>query len=520
MINAKQFIESFYKIRTKDGLLVPIKFNNAQNKLYEIIKENYGKKPGRYIILKARQLGISTFTEALLTFFTTMQFNTDSIIIAHDNTSSSNIYNMAKLFIQELPDELRPKQKYNNSKMLTFDSDDGNGLKSSLRVGVANDSTRGSTYRYAHLSEVAFWKDPETAMLSLSQAVPNDNKSVIIIESTANGFNYFYELWQKAVSGESDYTPIFFSWYLDPEYSMPYSGFELTSYEKEIKGKYNLSNDQLEWRRWCIKNNCGGDELKFRQEYPITPEEAFINSGESVFNTELVLSRLKEVKDPIRKGMFSYEYDGTSFKNIKWIDDPKGPISIYKDHTDDFTVLGGDTAGEGEDYFTAQVLNRKGEQVAVYHKKDDEDLYAKQMYCLGSYYKSLIAIETNFSTYTNMMLQAWHYPYIYVRKQYDQIKAVYQSKFGFRTTALTRPAIISNLVEIMREHIELINDKATLNEALSFVYLDGKPQASEGAHDDLIMALAIAYEILKSIPAKKRAKIKRDEDEDFFAYGG
>lgn len=515
-MNAKEYIEKFYKIRTKDGRLTNLKFNSAQQKFYDLIKSNYGKRPGRYIVLKARQLGISTFTEALLTFFTQTQFNTDSIVIAHDSESSRKIYSMAKLYIQELPDILTPKQKYNNAKMLTFDSDDGNGLKSSLTVGVANDSTRGSTYQYAHLSELAFWKDAETAMLSVSQAVPSTDKSLIIIESTANGFNYFYDLWSKAENGENDYIPVFFPWYLEEGYVKPYDGFKLTDYEKQIKAKYNLANEQLAWRRWSIANNCGGDETLFRQEYPISPEEAFITSGDSVFNNELVFERLKDAPDPIKKGYFVYKED---FKEIKWIDDPKGPISIYEDPMDDYTVLGGDTAGEGEDFYTAQVLNREGKQVAVYHKKEDEDLYAKQMYCLGMYYHSLIAIEVNFSSYTNMMLQKWGYPMLYLREQYDQIKHKYEKKIGFRTSVLTRPIIISNLVEVMREHIDQINDKDTLKEALSFIRKDGKPQAEEGAHDDLIMALAIAYEILKYIPSKQAKEEVYDEDYDFFMYG-
>ena len=220
----KDYIERFYKIRTKKGELVPFKLNEAQKGLYEVIRENYGKKPVRIVVLKARQMGISTVTEGIITYFTTMSRNTDSVIIAHDSSASASIYNMTKLFISELPDPLKPKQKLNNARVLSFDSDDGNGLKSSIRVGVANDSTRGQTYRYAHLSEVAFWDHPEEAMLSVMQCVPYDPKTIVIVESTANGFNYFYDLWSKAERGENDFIPVFF------QQALCISNFQLQSF--------------------------------------------------------------------------------------------------------------------------------------------------------------------------------------------------------------------------------------------------------------------------------------------------
>lgn len=525
-ITVRDYIEDLYYIKNKDGQLVKLKFNHAQEKFYELIKESYGKKPSRFIVLKARQLGMSTFSEAMITYLATNSPNTDAVILAHTAESSSKIYEMTQLFVDELPPGLKPRQKYSNKKMLAFD-DEKDGLKSSIRVMVANDSTRGGTYKLAHLSEVAFWDKPEDAMLALSQAVPMSDESLIIVESTANGFNYFYNMWQDAVNGRSDYVPVFFPWYVDPSYSMTYRGFEKTPYEKDIQEKYNLKDDQLQWRRWCIANNCGGDERKFRQEYPITPEEAFITSGTSVFDNEIILEHMKELTPPIKTGYFSYTYDGLHINDIQWVDDPLGYIKIYKDRSNQPTVLGGDTAGDGEDFFVGTVLDSDGYVCAVLHNQFDEDLYVKQIYCMGMYYHSLVAIEANFSTFPNMELQRLKYPKIYLREKYDRILQDVQPKYGFRTTSLTRPIIISQLVEIVREHVELINDRETLQEMLSFVRIRNKPQASEGTHDDLVMALAIAYEALKQIPRRINirpvnmpvAEERRSEELEFFNYG-
>lgn len=523
-ITVKDYIEDLYKIKNKNGELVNLKFNFAQNQIYEKLKESYGNRPSRFIILKARQLGISTLSEAIITYLATNTANTDAVILAHTSESSSKIYEMTQLFVDCLPDGLKPKQKYSNKKMLSFD-DETNGLKSSIRVMVANDSTRGGTYRLAHLSEVAFWEKPEEALLALNQAVPMTDDSLIIMESTANGFNYFYNLWQDAVNGRNDYTPIFLPWYVDPAYSLPFRGFEKTQYELDIQQRFSLTDDQLQWRRWCIANNCNNDELKFRQEYPITPEEAFITSGASVFNNDIILDHMKGLKEPIKIGYFNYDYNGLRISNIKWVDDKRGYIKIYKEPSGGNTVLGGDTAGDGEDFFTAQVLNADGYQMAVLHHQFDEDMYTKQIYCLGMYYKSLVAIESNFSTFPNMELQRLKYPHLYMREKYDRILTDVQMKFGFRTTSLTRPIIIAQLVEIVREHIELFNDRETLQEMLSFVKLKGKPQASEGAHDDLVMALAIAFEALKQLPRKYAFKSydapreRKNDDEQFFNFG-
>lgn len=518
-----KYIERFFKIRTKDGRLANLILNKAQRQLYETIKESYGKKPTRIIILKARQLGISTFTEAVITYFILNSMNTDAIIIAHDGSASANIYNMTKLFVGELPDQLKPRQKLNNARLISFDSDDAKGLKSSIRVGVANDSVRGQTYRYAHLSEVAFWEHPEEAMLAILQCVPQDDKSLVVIESTANGFNFFYDLWTKAVNKENDYIPVFFPWYMDDGYKAHYNGFPLSDYEKEIQERYGLTLEQLAWRRRTIANECAGDEARFRQEYPLTPEEAFIASGASVFNNDIVMRRIKDLTEEGEKGYFKYKYDGLHISKIEWVSDPNGFITIYKHPAEPFpksvcTAIGADTAGDGEDYFAGHVLTREGEQVAVLHHQMDEDLFTKQIYCMAKYYGSMLAVEANFSTYPNMELQRLGYRHLYMREGYDQIGEAVRDKFGFRTTALTRPYIIANLVEIVREHSEKINDKKTLMEMLSFVKLNGKAQAEEGAHDDLVMSLAIGYEAIKQIPVKRTRK-RNTEVDDFFTFG-
>jgi phage terminase large subunit len=160
--------------------------------------------------------------------------------------------------------------------------------------------------------------------------------------------------------------------------------------------------------------------------------------------------------------------------------------------------IGGDTAGEGSDFFTGHVLDAKtGEQVAVLRQQFDADQYTRQMYCLGKYYcDALIGIEANFDSYPIKELQRLGYMKQYTREAQDTYTGKTEKRYGFKTTSLTRPTIISRLIEIVREHCDTINDKDTLEELLTIIRNEkGRIEAPEGGHDDMMMGLAIAHEI-------------------------
>lgn len=519
-INTKKYIEEFIKIRDKAGKIIDLKLNQGQLKLYDAIKKQHkAGKPIRIIVLKARQIGFSTLTESIIFKNTATKFNVNAGIITHKEEATTNLFNMSKRMYDNLPREIKPSLKRSNAKELIFDNDKGTGLKSKIKCMTAGSSGvgRSDTFNYLHISELAFWgNNAKETTVGLFQAVPNLPDTMIVIESTANGYEYFKELWDMAVRGESDFIPVFVGWNELDDYRIPYTGFELTDYEKKIQKTYNLSLEQLSWRRWCIKNNCGGDVEQFKQEYPISPHEAFISSGTCIFDKEIIINRISELPKPLKIGYFSYKYDdtmpkGKKISDIKWVNDKNGYIEIYEKPNIYKYCIGGDTAGEGSDYFTGHVLNAKtGKQVARLRHQMDEDLYVRQMYCLGYYYSyltkqkllepALIGIESNFSSYPNKELVRLGYPNLYVREKEDRFSGVMDKSYGFRTTSVTRPVIIAELVKIVRETVELINDKLTLEEMLTFVRNEkGRAEAQEGSHDDLVMGLAIAYYIRNQV---------------------
>lgn len=220
--------------------------------------------------------------------------------------------------------------------------------------------------------------------------------------------------------------------------------------------------------------------------------------GKTVFDARAIQKRLDELPKVIRTGYFTYDYDGLKISNIKWVNDKSGYIKIYDVPRLTEYCIGGDTAGEGSDYFTGHVLDAKtGVQVAHLKQQFDPDQYTRQMYCLGMYYKqALIGIEANFDSYPIKELQRLGYPKQYTREAQDTYTGKTEKRFGFKTTSLTRPTIISRLIEIVREHCDTINDRETLEELLTIVRNEkGRIEAPEGGHDDDMMGLAIAHEI-------------------------
>lgn len=515
LLNALLYIQRFLKIRDKNANLASLILNPPQLRLYETFRQQWqAGKPVRIIILKARQMGFSTLTVAIIFFLTATASFVESMIVAHKDESTDNLFRMAKLFYESLPPPIRPMLKVSNAKELAFDKpsrapEGARGLASRIRCATAGGAGVGRSYtlKCLHLSEYAFWPgDKAGTFTGLVQAVPDKPGTVIVVESTANGYDDFKKKWDAAVQAQRDgtdgYIPIFFAWFEMPEYRRkPLPNFRRTQEEQELAQTFGLDDEQLAWRRWCIAVQCGGDVDLFHQEYPCTPDEAFISTGRCAFDKAALVLRREQVRQEAwERGSFRLEYDAVGkIRSWKWVPEKDGPVRIWKQPEPGVPyVLGGDTAGTGSDFFAAHVLdNRTGEQMAVIHHQFGERMFAEQVYCLGQHFnRALVGLEVNYSTYPEMVLEELGYPNLYVRQRYDNFTGKLIDAFGFETTRKTRPVIVDGLKDVAGQTIEAITDYDTLGEMLTFVYDEQwKPQAEEGEHDDLVMALAIAHAI-------------------------
>lgn len=260
--------------------------------------------------------------------------------------------------------------------------------------------------------------------------------------------------------------------------------------------------------------------------------------GDSIFDKQKISDRLQQLTEPLKRGSFLFDTEFSSRanevlildKSVRFVED-NGFTTIYKEPEKGVPyVISGDTAGDGSDFFACQVINNAtGEQVAVLHHQFDEDMFADQVYCLGIYYNTaLVGIETNYSTYPVKRLQRLKYPRQYVRERPDTYTGELTESFGWVTSKKTRPALIAEAVLMVRENVDLINDRKTLEEMLTFVRATdgankGRPQAADGCHDDLVISYGIALSIrpqqsfLIELSQSKAVKWRPDQFEDYYS---
>lgn len=517
------YAPKFLRIRTKTGEVVPLEFNVAQKIVHERVRKiKMENRPVRIIILKARQQGISTYTEGLIFHDTATRKGRKSNIIAHDPESSASIFEMTKLFYESLPLGIAPMKRYDNTRRLVFENPDDEarkenpGLRSSLQVGTAaKKEKRGSTVHNFHASEVAFWPDADRLMLAALQEVPDHSDTMVILESTANGVGgYFYKTYWTAKNGENGYEAIFLPWHIFPEYSRPIeAGFILTKSEEELKELYHLTDEQLSWRRWAIANKCGGSELTFRQEYPSSDREAFIVSGSPKFNVENLAIYQQYCPKPKWIGDLTSANTSEGVKTPEINKHSGGHLRIYKWPDPKKTyVIGGDTAKgtPNSDFSVLQVLEKEtGDLCATLRGKINPTEFAYEAARLGYFYggaskAALIGIEVNKDgiTTNRELHSVIQYPLLFRRRTVDKTSEETEYKLGFHTNDRTRAVILNKLDNWINEGEFALNDETTILECMTFVKDEaGKYEAQEGCHDDCVIALAIAVYIFDySIP--------------------
>ena len=508
-----RLIELAFNIVDKRQKTVPFFLNDVQKDFVQRLESRTNNKP--FFVLKGRQQGFTSLITAIQLACTIVRKNFTGFTVADCQDNTLSIFeDKARAPYKALPDILKPTEQYNNRHELKFDK-----LGSSWRVATASkDIGRSKTLGFCHFSEVAFYQCP-LADLQKSIGEALTENAIVVYETTANGYNDAKDLWDSGTCEN-----LFYEWWRTAEY---------TSNDTSVL--YNLKNDwiirRVAWLRakglsdeqiaWYVKkfNSYLDGEHSIKQEYPCMADEAFIATGNSEFGEEAVVGQIDRFKDlqGVKRGYFEYtkrrtedpeDVDGFIIDNIQWVDSPTGEIVIHSEPIIDEVkgskpyTIGGDTAGEGSDFYTAKVVdNIDGDTVATYRcGNTSDDLYAEQLYCLGKYYnEALIGIEVNFSYAPTKRLLDAGYTNLYKREAIDTYTEAKTVRFGFKTTVQTRPVIIAELKRVWRDSLERAKggiepDVETLREMLTFVKDErGKPQAIAGKHDDLVMALAIAH---------------------------
>lgn len=518
--SVRKFMETYLYIQNKKGEKVKLKFNDAQEKLFfEICKRLRDGKPAHFIILKARQLGFTTFISAFLFVFTFFLPNRVTYVIANTLQNAQPIFSKYDGYYKELNVALQPTlERRTQSSMKTK-----NG-KSSLTVAVASDNAvRGTTISGFHGSEVAFWENMQETLVAVRAAIPSikDNPlTFFFLESTANGFNDFKDYWDVAnEEGEaSPYKPLFFPWFDNPEYQLDYDGFTLTKFEKERMEEYHLTYNQIAYFRARYLEYK--KDLQFTlQEFPFCPSDAFVSTGFGVFNNSLIAKRKDEVrKIPFITAFFDYrvrainnDIDDWKMEYYDLVESEAGTIKVFEKVKKGVPyVIGVDMAtGLGNDSSVAFVIrNDTKEEVAIMESNSTpSEQFATELFALGSYYNNaLIGVETNASgggLTALRTLKKLNYDNLYIREgDVDEIGRQLGQSYGVKTTVRSKPLMIDCLKEMCGDDYSNIKDYGTLNQMEIFVYDYGKNNERKdnpkikgqgNAHDDRVMASAIAY---------------------------
>ena len=544
------FCERNLMIRDKySNQLIPFYdvLNWEQMELIKMVAEDLATgRPIRYIVLKARQMGMSTLIEAMGYWWTSTHRFTTTVIIAHEKEATKNLYEMFRRYYEYSHPSFKPDRKYNTKQDLTFDVSDevkktydaqnlpSPGLQSEIKTMVATEGKgRSSTIKFLHGSEVAFWDDSADVTSAAVQAVPMAPETFIFLESTANGIGgYYYDEWNAAKRGESQFRPVFFPWHSHNEYETPnIIDDDLGDLDAEEEALYKLFEHEgydraswprkIYWRR-LKKKEFRTDPKKFYQEYPSTPEEAFLASGRPVFDVPMLQEMERIAVDaqkthPYMCGDIKKVVDPeTGMERIKFIeirrvgDNDPTPLRVWWDVDRSRKYVVGVDVSEGIEVEASSgkeadfsvitvfdVLARK--VVARWRGYADPDQLGEIVFNIGTYYNTaLVGVEiNNHGIATAAKLRNMFYRNLYMRETAeDEQFQVRTTKFGWQTNKKTKPIMISELQRSIREGDIIDLDIVFIREAMSYIRKDnGAMEAQQGQHDDVVMSTAIALQM-------------------------
>lgn len=512
----ERFCRETLTIKRKQADFIPLQLSPSQLKLSRAIRDQERRGiPVRGVVLKARQVHMSVGVATEIWKRCAFMPGESGIVFADTFDTVRKLWAYYKHF-QEC---YRPR--LGHGQLDVDDPLDGKRVSwanesSSIRFASAERGTsgHGGVNRHLHLSEYAFWRDAEMQMTRLAPSVPDDPSTTIIIESTANGVGGpFHDVWEQArQSGDTTFA-LFFAWWEHPEYCAPLNvsvrEFQqsISREEKALIQNYGLTFEQINWRRSCIHDplKCNGSVDRFHQEYPSTAEEAFLTSGRPRFDMISVGAQ------PSREAAIVGELEsipvGTE-KRVMFRESQSGRLMIWRKPQVGIDYVIGADAAEGidpgakkgksdPDYSVACVMSAEGQQVAVLRERLEPPAFADYIAALGRYYNNAFIIPEATGVGVALVGELRRlYPteWIYNRlpDPTDRSRARLE-ELGYKTGENSKLTLVSRLDSALLTGDIIVHDPWTLGELRTFVHQpDGGLGASQGKHDDCVIALALA----------------------------
>ena len=547
---------------------VLFRLTRPQRKFVERLEKlRKANKPIRIVLLKARQWGGSTTSQLYMAWLQLIhKVGLNSLIIAHQGAGSDEIKDMFDRMIKAYPISMLYKlgETYNENESKLVGVGHSGSIhrvpqrNCKIKIGTAErpDSCRGGDYNLVHLSEVGLWKTtdgkkPEDIVRSACSGILLKPYTMIVYESTANGTgNFFQREYDAAKRGTSQFEAMFVSWFDIEQYSLSFENenekadFAIWLWKNRTNGSASSARAEsgkylwwlweqgatLEAINWYVQERAKYNEhAPMASEYPSDDVEAFVHSGERVFDKYKVDEFRASCKPP--KYIGDVYADGDSgkdaLKNLRFAKDTQGLLWIWDlPEIDDKEIVTNryltivDIGGRSKkaDWSVILVIDRlfmldgdRPEVVAQWYGHIDMDILAWKAAQIAAFYdNSLLVIESNtLETHdkerqvdgdlSHFILNQIKdvYPNLYARKQTeDEIREGLPRKYGFHTNVATKPMIISTLIKVIREHLYTERDERCLDE---YVVYEKKQNGAFGAitgkHDDLLMTRAIGLHI-------------------------
>lgn len=497
----------------------------------------------RIIALKARQVWVSTYIAERFWRDTAHNPGQHTYLFAQDLKTAQNIFKYYLNFHETYKPFrgviARPARKGDGGDKLEYENGSYIKWHTTRTTGIA----RSHSLRRIHFSEFAHYGDNAREFyVAATSSLASDDGTEVFVESSANGVgNEYHLMWLRAVAGESEWAAFFFGWWEHPEYvralSVSPTAFQatLTAAEREMRGQYNLTLEQLNWRRWKIANELNGDDELFKQEYPGNPEEAFLASGRPRFD-HAAISRQPVLRDAMTGALEMLELPGGE-KRLVFNQRERGDLVIFRQPQKGREyVIGSDVCegidrneGKGKaesDFSVCQVHDRDtGEQAARFRARVEPAEFGYVNFLLAIYYYwAQIVPEANgpgLAMLVSLLNHGYPRNLIYHRPSIiDQDPLERSDLMGFKTTLVTRPQLVSLIDEALRTMALIIHDPVTIAELRAFVIKpSGKAEAQYGLHDDCVIAEGLALIGIQQMPRKKRQEFLPNEQVEITVRG-
>lgn len=459
------------RVRDRDGRVKPLVANAAQR--------NFEERRGRQnIVLKARQMGMTTWIAGRFFLRTITRPGTLTLQVAQTREAAEAIFRIVQRMWEEMPDDMQTgplvRSRANTGQMVFPKLDSEYRVASACDVGVG----RGLSLQNLHCSEVSQWpRDAATTLAGLRAALAPEGE--LVLESTPNGaYGAFYEEWCGGVDAGGDQDLMvrhFLPWWMEPSYvSSPVAVAAMNDEEAMLVGRHGLSREQIGFRRG-LERSYGGLRS---QEFAEDAETCFRATGSCFFAIDAIERRMAELD-----GALATRRAGAL---LVWF--PPAAGCTY--------IVGVDSAGGGEagDFAAVQVIDREtGLQCAELRERLRPSELAKVAVELAKeYHGAMIAVERN--NHGAAVLA-----YIATTESYGQ---VYRQggEAGWLTTAVSKPEMTVRLGSLLEQRPEMFRSQRLLSECRTFVGRErGRTGAANGAHDDLVMAMAVAQAVRAEI---------------------